>query len=97
MCRHKNLALLKILFQISPDPVAWYVGQFVKYILRPNNQFEKVIDKIEEQNVPKAAIQVRRTDKNSEAEFQSVPSYFEHLEEYYDIQDAIFGDTDSNL
>ncbi len=31
---------------ISFDPTPWFVGQIVKYLLRPNKSFQKVVDAI---------------------------------------------------
>ncbi len=83
---------------VSPDPNAWYLGQFIKFILRPNEVFAKEAAAIQN-NSAKAAIHVRRTDKlKSEAEAIDSDKYMDLVDEFYDIQDAKKGEkADRNL
>ena len=36
--------LIDVLKWISPDPMAWFIGQFVKFILRPKPWLEKELE-----------------------------------------------------
>ena len=38
--------LIDVLKWISPDPMAWFIGQFVKFILRPKPWLEKELDQL---------------------------------------------------
>ena len=38
--------LLDVLKWISPDPMAWFIGQFVKFILRPKPWLEKELEQL---------------------------------------------------
>ncbi len=69
---------------ISPDPEAWFIGQFSRYILRPSDSLQHYLNfKIPSQS--EAAIQVRRTNKLFyEADKFEVSEYMEKVEEYYD-------------
>ena len=82
---------------ISPDPTAWFVGQFVSYILRPNEGFQPIIHNIMS-NHSKVAIQVRRTDKKGEAKYYDIGKYMDLVQEYFDVQDETKGiKVDRNL
>ena len=36
--------LIDLLTWVSPDPIAWFVGQFMKYLLRPKPWFQKELN-----------------------------------------------------
>ncbi len=38
--------LIHLLTWISPDPMAWFVGQFVKYLLRPRTWFQEELNQL---------------------------------------------------
>ena len=38
--------LLDIITWLSPDPMAWFIGQFVKYILRPKPWLQKELNEL---------------------------------------------------
>lgn len=38
--------LLNAMVWISPDPIAWFVGQFVKYLLRPKPWLQKELNEL---------------------------------------------------
>jgi hypothetical protein len=42
---------------ITPDPEAWFIGQFASYLLQPNEEFSEKL-KMWRQNPPLAAIHV---------------------------------------
>ncbi|XP_052272764.1 alpha-(1,6)-fucosyltransferase-like isoform X3 [Dreissena polymorpha] len=74
---------------IHGDPAAWWVGQFVTYVTRPNAMMQKFLNEGKEKlgfTNPIVGVQVRRTDKLiSEAKFHSVDEYMHHVVEWYDI------------
>ena len=39
--------LIDIISWLSPDPMAWFVGQFVKYLLRPKPWLEKELEQLQ--------------------------------------------------
>ncbi|KAK4887717.1 hypothetical protein RN001_003988 [Aquatica leii] len=73
---------------IHGNPIAWWVGQIIKYVwrLQPrttnyiNNQMEKFGIKN-----PFVGVQIRRTDKiyYAEAKYQAVERYMDVVDEYY--------------
>ena len=82
--------LAEELILVSPDPYAWFIGQFAKFLLRPLKPFDS------NQHFPRAAIHIRRTDKlKHEAEYHDSIEYMNLVEEFYDIQDAKAGKTGS--
>ncbi len=72
--------------RLSPDPPVWFLGQFVRFILRPNNKFLQDLDRMP--NGGYAAIHVRRTDKIKENPYIDTQEYLDVVQEYFDIQDA---------
>ncbi|XP_025108895.1 alpha-(1,6)-fucosyltransferase-like isoform X3 [Pomacea canaliculata] len=82
--------LAKRLKAFHGDPPAWWVGQLVSFLLRPQPHLQQTI---QTQGVkmgfqrPIVGIQVRRTDKvNDEAVYHSLEEYMKHVEEYYDLR-----------
>lgn len=76
------------IIQLHSDPSAWWVGQFARYLWRPQ---QWLLDDMAETKrkldieKPIVGIQVRRTDKiNTEAAFHNVEEYMEHVEAWYD-------------
>ena len=62
---------------LHDDPSAWWVGQFAKYLLRPNKEFA---NSLEEFDHPIVGVHVRRGDKLIwEAKFYPLDEYFEKV------------------
>ncbi|WAR12583.1 FUT8-like protein [Mya arenaria] len=93
---HNPLALPDVLqtciqhFHGHPRP--WWVGQFVRYILRPNHNLEESLKNKEKRftfDHPIVGIQVRRTDKlHSEASFHSLQEYMIHVKRWFDVAET---------
>ena len=47
--------IIDIIKLISPDPEAWFVGQFIAYLLRPNEDFAQQIQAWETSTTPYVA------------------------------------------
>lgn len=73
--------------RLHGDPAVWWVGQFLKYLLRPQpstvNMLKDSASKFNFQR-PIVGVHIRRTDKvGTEAAFHPVDEYMMHVEEYY--------------
>ncbi|XP_023326613.1 alpha-(1,6)-fucosyltransferase [Eurytemora carolleeae] len=81
--------LVNRLSRLHGDPVVWWLGQFLKYMLRPQKHLEDMLEKtVESQGFknPVVGIHVRRTDKvGTEAAFHPVEEYMVHVEEWFDM------------
>jgi glycoprotein 6-alpha-L-fucosyltransferase len=75
--------------RLHGDPVVWWLGQFLKYMLRPQKHLEDMLAKtVESQGFknPVVGIHVRRTDKvGTEAAFHPVEEYMVHVEEWFNL------------
>ncbi|KAK3604699.1 hypothetical protein CHS0354_008259 [Potamilus streckersoni] len=75
------------LLRFHGNPAAWWIGQFVKYLLKFQPSTQKAIEEgIKRLNwtTPIAGIHVRRTDKvNHEAGKHEVEEYMVHIDEWY--------------
>ncbi|MCL4117072.1 UNVERIFIED_CONTAM: hypothetical protein GTU68_066300 [Idotea baltica] len=75
------------IIRLHGNPAAWWVGQFLKFMLKPQAKTQKMLDDLKEQlgfQGPIVGIHIRRTDKvGTEAAFHSVEEYMEHAEEYF--------------
>lgn len=73
--------------RLHGNPVVWWISQFVKYLLRPQDAMQDLLEKVEEKlgfKHPVVGIHVRRTDKiGTEASFHGIEEYMEYAEEYY--------------
>ncbi|XP_015906014.1 alpha-(1,6)-fucosyltransferase [Parasteatoda tepidariorum] len=73
--------------RLHGNPVVWWISQFVKYLLRPQEFMKTLLEKVEEKMDivhPVVGIHVRRTDKiGTEAQFHSIEEYMEHVEDYF--------------
>ncbi|XP_025108910.1 alpha-(1,6)-fucosyltransferase-like [Pomacea canaliculata] len=82
--------LAKRLKAFHGDPPAWWVGQLVSFLLRPQPHLQQTIQTQGEKmkfKRPIVGIQIRRTDKiNNEAALHSLEEYMKHVEEYYDLR-----------
>ncbi|XP_003375106.1 alpha-(1,6)-fucosyltransferase [Trichinella spiralis] len=78
------------LLQVHSYPPVWWIGQFVRYLMRFVDSVKLDLDeKLETYGFrhPIVGIHVRRTDKLlSEASFHSVKEYMEEVENWYDVQ-----------
>ncbi|XP_076274211.1 alpha-(1,6)-fucosyltransferase 8 [Rhynchophorus ferrugineus] len=75
------------LTRLHGDPVVWWVGQILKYLLRPRekttNLIEDAINKLGYKR-PIVGVHVRRTDKvGTEAAFHGLEEYMTAVDEYY--------------
>ncbi|GAB1606344.1 alpha-(1,6)-fucosyltransferase-like [Argonauta hians] len=73
--------------RLHGDPAVWWVGQFVRYLVRPQPVLENDINETKRrlgfQN-PIVGVHVRRTDKvGTEAAYHSLEEYMTHVEDYY--------------
>uniref|UniRef100_A0A1B0DPN3 Uncharacterized protein n=1 Tax=Phlebotomus papatasi TaxID=29031 RepID=A0A1B0DPN3_PHLPP len=76
------------LAQIHGDPFVWWVGQFLKYLLRPQPSTQKMLEtgikNLGFKN-PIVGVHIRRTDKvGTEAAFHSVAEYMTAVDDFYD-------------
>jgi glycoprotein 6-alpha-L-fucosyltransferase len=76
------------LTKLHGDPIAWWIGQLLKYILKPQPSTKAMLDRGREKlgfKRPIVGVHVRRTDKvGTEASFHSLDEYMKHVDEYYD-------------
>ncbi|XP_052239638.1 alpha-(1,6)-fucosyltransferase-like isoform X2 [Dreissena polymorpha] len=77
------------LTRVHCDPAAWWVGQCVTYLTRPNEMLQELLDE-SKQNLgftnPVVGVHVRRTDNViKEALVHSVDDYMRHVDEWFDI------------
>ncbi|XP_014253946.1 alpha-(1,6)-fucosyltransferase [Cimex lectularius] len=75
--------------RLHGDPSVWWVGQFLKYLLRPQpattDMLQKAAVNFKFQH-PIVGVHIRRTDKvGTEAAFHHVEEYMSHVEEYFKI------------
>ncbi|KAG8198608.1 hypothetical protein JTE90_026505 [Oedothorax gibbosus] len=75
------------IIKLYGDPLAWWYGQFLYYLMRPNPQLNAHLEHLIQVllfSEPIAAIHVRRTDKiGSEATLHDLEEYMEHVEAYF--------------
>ncbi|KFM57890.1 Alpha-(1,6)-fucosyltransferase, partial [Stegodyphus mimosarum] len=76
------------IIRLHGNPIVWWISQFIKYLLRPQDSMKVLLDRVEEKmdfKHPVVGVHVRRTDKiGTEAQFHSIEEYMEHVEEYYE-------------
>ncbi|XP_031629119.1 alpha-(1,6)-fucosyltransferase [Contarinia nasturtii] len=73
--------------RLHGDPITWWVGQFLKYLLKFQPETQNIIDagiqKLKFQT-PIVGVHIRRTDKvGTEAALHNVDEYMKHVDEYY--------------
>ncbi|XP_042870040.1 alpha-(1,6)-fucosyltransferase-like isoform X1 [Penaeus japonicus] len=75
------------LTRLHGDPAAWWVGQFLKYMLKPQPKTQEMLDSMADSlgfQKPIVGVHVRRTDKvGTEAAYHSIDEYMRHVGEYY--------------
>ncbi|XP_030030033.2 alpha-(1,6)-fucosyltransferase isoform X2 [Manduca sexta] len=74
--------------RFNGDPSSWWIGQMLKYILKPRVAMQKAINEtIAKMNfkTPIVGVHIRRTDKvGTEAAFHHIHEYMAHVKDYYD-------------
>ncbi|XP_013136337.1 PREDICTED: alpha-(1,6)-fucosyltransferase [Papilio polytes] len=74
--------------RFNGDPSSWWIGQMLKYILKPRDSMQKAINEtIANMNFksPIVGVHIRRTDKvGTEAAFHHIREYMTHVQDYYD-------------
>ncbi|NP_001280620.1 alpha-(1,6)-fucosyltransferase-like isoform X1 [Bombyx mori] len=74
--------------RFNGDPSSWWVGQMLKFVLKPRLPMQKAInDTIAKMNFksPIVGVHIRRTDKvGTEAAFHHIHEYMAHVKDYYD-------------
>lgn len=74
--------------KLHGHPIVWWVGQVLKYLMRPQDNIRKVLDDAEEKlgfKKPIVGIHVRRTDKvGTEAAFHDIDEYMVKVKQYFD-------------
>lgn len=73
---------------VHGEPTVWWVGQFVRYIFRPNHRLSQILSAHEKRisyEHPVVGVHIRRTDKiGTEAAEHSVDEYMKQVIEYYE-------------
>lgn len=79
--------------RLHGDPITWWVGQFLKYLLRFQPETQEIIEAGMQKlgfQTPIVGVHVRRTDKvGTEAALHNVEEYMKHVDEYYDQLEMI--------
>ncbi|XP_073815042.1 alpha-(1,6)-fucosyltransferase 8 [Musca autumnalis] len=77
--------------RLHSEPIVWWVGQFLKYLLRPQKGTQEFLENSMAKlgwKKPIVGVHVRRTDKvGTEAAFHSIDEYMTHVEDYYLTQE----------
>ncbi|XP_075155715.1 alpha-(1,6)-fucosyltransferase 8 [Haematobia irritans] len=77
--------------RLHSEPIVWWVGQFLKYLLRPQKGTKAFLETSMEKlgwKKPIVGVHVRRTDKvGTEAAFHSIDEYMTYVEDYYLTQE----------
>ncbi|XP_042882772.1 alpha-(1,6)-fucosyltransferase-like [Penaeus japonicus] len=75
------------LMRLHGDPFAWWMGQFFKYAMRMNKDFQKYTDDLAREmgyESPIVGVQIRRSDKLlKEAIYLDLSKYMEAVEDFY--------------
>uniref|UniRef100_U5EZ81 Alpha-(1,6)-fucosyltransferase n=1 Tax=Corethrella appendiculata TaxID=1370023 RepID=U5EZ81_9DIPT len=75
------------LMKLHGDPIVWWIGQFLKYLLRPTGDTRQMLENGIERlgfKRPIVGVHVRRTDKvGTEAAFHGIDEYMAAVDEYY--------------
>ncbi|PSN45403.1 Alpha-(1,6)-fucosyltransferase [Blattella germanica] len=77
------------LARLHGDPIVWWIGQFLKFLLRPQEATNNMIQEVSEKfgfKRPIVGVHIRRTDKvGTEAAFHSIEEYMSAVDEYYNL------------
>lgn len=75
------------LMRLHGDPIVWWVGQFLKYLLRTQPETQEMLDAGRQKlgfKKPIVGVHIRRTDKvGTEASLHTVDEYMKWVEDYY--------------
>lgn len=75
------------LMRLHGDPFAWWMGQFFKYAMRMNQEFQTYTDNLAREmgyESPVVGLQIRRSDKlKKEAAYIDLSVYMEEVDEFY--------------
>lgn len=75
------------LSRLHGDPIVWWVGQFLKYLLRTQAETQQMLQMGQEKlgfKKPIVGVHVRRTDKvGTEASLHSIEEYMTSVDDYY--------------
>nr|SVE84164.1 EOG090X03KK [Daphnia pulex] len=76
------------MIRLHGDPQVWWIGQFMKYLLRYQPETQKMLDQAKEKmkfESPVVGVHVRRTDKvGTEAAFHSIDEYMVYVADFFD-------------
>ncbi|EFN69737.1 Alpha-(1,6)-fucosyltransferase [Camponotus floridanus] len=74
--------------KIHGHPLVWWVGQVLKYLMRPQDHVKRTLEKARERlgfKKPIVGVHVRRTDKvGTEAAYHDIDEYMSKVEQYFD-------------
>lgn len=74
--------------KLHGHPLVWWVGQVLKYLMRPQDNMQKVLDNAKEKlgfKKPIVGVHVRRTDKvGTEAAYHDIDEYMIKVDQYFD-------------
>ena len=81
---------MRKLAKYHSDPAAFINGHFVSYVMRYKNDsdfYRRLQAAKQRMNVPHpyVGVQIRRSDKYTEADFYAVEDYMKHVEEFWEI------------
>nr|CAG4646137.1 EOG090X03KK [Macrothrix elegans] len=75
------------MIRLHGDPQVWWIGQFMKYLLRYQPETQKMLENAQESmnfKKPIVGVHVRRTDKvGTEAAYHSIDEYMSHVADYF--------------
>ncbi|XP_057372772.1 alpha-(1,6)-fucosyltransferase-like [Daphnia carinata] len=75
------------MIRLHGDPQVWWIGQFMKYLLRYQPETQKMLDQAKEKmnfKMPVVGVHVRRTDKvGTEAAFHSIDEYMLFVADFF--------------
>lgn len=79
--------------RLHGDPLAWWVGQFLKYMLRLQPKTQAIIEAATRKlgfKSPIVGVHIRRTDKiRREAALHHLEQYIDYVDEYYEQMEMI--------
>ena len=82
------------LIRLHGNPIVWWVSEFLRYMLRPQEKTAEPLKAAENErdaSIPMVGIHVRRTDKvGTEAAFHGVDEYMKHVRNWIFQKHKIF-------
>ena len=82
------------LIRLHGNPIVWWVSEFLRYMLRPQEKTAELLKAAENErdaSIPMVGIHVRRTDKvGTEAAFHGVDEYMKHVRNWIFLKHEIF-------